>query len=147
MARAHPTHDPQPVHRSDPGQAVPNGGSAIADERAERQRQRALRRQDEDPAPVARAGGVPAAETRGAHFARKAHRTRLHIYALIAMLALVYVVALAASNTAHVKVDWVFGSSSVSLVWLVLFTAILGWLLGILITALSHWRTRAPRAT
>ena len=56
---------------------------------------------------------------------------------------LVYVVALAVSNTAHVKVNWVFGSSSVSLVWLVLFAAILGWLLGILITAVFRWRTRA----
>jgi hypothetical protein len=60
-------------------------------------------------------------------------------------VVLVYVVALAAANTGHVKVNWVFGSSSVALVWLVLFTAILGWLLGILITALFRWRTRAPR--
>jgi uncharacterized integral membrane protein len=55
------------------------------------------------------------------------------------------VIALAASNTAHVKVNWVFGSSRVSLVWLVLFAAIVGWLLGLAATATFHWRTRAPR--
>ena len=54
-------------------------------------------------------------------------------------------IALAASNTAHVKVNWVFGSSEVSLVWLVLFAAILGWLLGLVATTAFHWRTRAPR--
>lgn len=93
------------------------------------------------------AAPAPAAdrESRGARLGRKAHRTRLHLYAFAAVAVLVYVVALAAANTGRVSVDWVFGTSSVSLVWLVLFAAILGWLLGILITALFRWRTRAPR--
>jgi hypothetical protein len=38
-----------------------------------------------------------------------------------------------------------FGTSHVSLVWLVLFAAILGWLLGLAATAAFHSRTRAPR--
>jgi uncharacterized integral membrane protein len=84
------------------------------------------------------------AETRGARFIRMAHRTRLHIYALVAVALLVYVVALATSNTGAVKVNWVFASSKVPLVWLTLFAAILGWLLGILITILFRLRTRAP---
>jgi hypothetical protein len=33
------------------------------------------------------------------------------------------------ANTGHVKVSWVVGSASVSLVWLVIFSAILGMLL------------------
>jgi len=69
-------------------------------------------------------------------------------HAMIAFLAialLLYVVALAASNSQHVRVDWVFGTSSVSLVWLVAFAALLGWLLGILTAATFRWRTRAPR--
>lgn len=86
-----------------------------------------------------------AGETRGGHFRRMAHRTRLHLYAFAAVALLVYAVGLAAANTRNVKVDWVFGSSSVPLLWLVLFAAILGWLLGILITTLFRWRTRAPR--
>jgi uncharacterized integral membrane protein len=84
-------------------------------------------------------------ETRGQHFRRKAHRTRLHGYAIVAVALVAYLIALAASNTAHVTVNWVFGTSHVSLVWLVLFAAILGWLLGLLTSARFHWRTRAPR--
>jgi uncharacterized integral membrane protein len=84
-------------------------------------------------------------ETRAEHFRRKAHRGRLHGYAVVTVALVAYLVALAVSNTAAVKVSWVFGSSHVSLVWLVLFAAILGWLLGLLVTARFHWRTRAPR--
>ena len=97
------------------------------------------------PEPQIPAEAGLARESRGGRFRRKAHRGRLNLYAIGAVALLVYVVALAASNTRHVKVEWVFGSGSVSLVWLVLFAAILGWLLGILITALFRWRTRAPR--
>jgi len=83
-------------------------------------------------------------ETRVEHFRRKAHRGRLHGYAIVAVALVAYVIALAASNTAHVKVNWVFGSSHVALVWLVLIAAILGWLLGLVASARFHWRTRAP---
>jgi uncharacterized integral membrane protein len=84
-------------------------------------------------------------ETRGGRNRRKAHRSRLHGYAIATVALVAYLIALAATNTAHVKVNWVFGSSHVSLVWLVLFAAILGWLLGLAVTAAFHWRTRAPR--
>jgi uncharacterized integral membrane protein len=84
-------------------------------------------------------------ETRRERSRRKAHRSRLHGYAILTVALGAFVIALAASNTAQVKVDWVFGSSKVSLVWLVLFAAILGWLLGLVATAAFHWRTRAPR--
>ncbi len=94
------------------------------------------------PAAAATANGT---ETRAEHFRRKAHRTRLYGYAIAGVALVAYLVALAASNTAHVKVNWVFGSSHLSLVWLVLFAAILGWLLGLLASARFHWRTRGPR--
>jgi uncharacterized integral membrane protein len=93
------------------------------------------------PPPQSGIGG----ETRVGRFRRKAHRTRLHGYAIVAVALVAFLIALAASNTAHVKVSWVFGTSHVSLVWLVLFAAILGWLLGLAISATFHWRTRAPR--
>jgi uncharacterized integral membrane protein len=85
-------------------------------------------------------------ETRTQRFRRKAHRGRLHGYAIAGVALVAYLVALAASNTTQVKVSWAFGSSHVSLVWLVLFTAVLGWLLGLLTSARLHWRTRAPRS-
>jgi uncharacterized integral membrane protein len=81
----------------------------------------------------------------GGRFRRKAHRAGLHGYAIAAVALVAYLIALAVSNTAHVKVSWVFGGSHVSLVWLVLFTAILGWLLGLATSARFQWRTRAPR--
>jgi hypothetical protein len=37
-------------------------------------------------------------------------------------------------------------TSSASLVWTILFSAILGWLLGVVSSALFRWRTQAPRA-
>jgi uncharacterized integral membrane protein len=91
------------------------------------------------------AGTETTAETPGARLARKAHRTRLYFYAGAAVALFVYLVALVVANTGHVKVSWVFGASSVSLVWLVLIAAILGLALGMVLGALFHWRTRRPR--
>ncbi len=85
-------------------------------------------------------------ETRRDRSRRRAHRSRLHGYGIVAVALVAFLIALAASNTAHVKVNWVFGSSHVSVVWLVLFAAILGWLLGLVATAAFHWRTRTPRS-
>jgi uncharacterized integral membrane protein len=99
---------------------------------------------DPDIAP-ARPPDATDRETRRERSRRKAHRSRLHVYAIATVAVVALLIALAASNTAHVKVNWVFGSSQVSLVWLVLFAAILGWLLGLVATAAFHWRTRAPR--
>jgi uncharacterized integral membrane protein len=98
---------------------------------------------DAGAAPAPPAEGIPV-ESRGAHFQRMAHRTRLHLTALAAVALLVYVVALATTNTRDVRIDWVFAHSRVPLVWLTLFSAILGWMLGILITMLFRRRTRAP---
>jgi uncharacterized integral membrane protein len=94
---------------------------------------------------VSPAQPATARETRRDRSLRKAHRTRLHTYAIAGVAIVAYLIALAGSNTAHVKINWVFGTSHISLVWLVLFAAILGWLLGLAATAAFHWRTRAPR--
>ena len=99
---------------------------------------------DPDIAPRQPSGAIDR-ETRRERSRRKAHRSRLHAYAILAVALVAFLIALAASNTAHVKVNWVFGSSHVSLVWLVLFAAILGWLLGLVATGAFHWRTRARR--
>ena len=65
-----------------------------------------------------------------------AHRTLLYLYLIVATAVLVILVALVVANREAVTVSWVFGSSSVSLVWLVLGTALLGLLLGLLLVAL-----------
>ena len=95
--------------------------------------------------PVTVTPAKAAGETRGARFARKARRTRLYIYLGAAVTLLVFLIALVIANTGHVKVSWVVGSSSVSLVWLVVISAVLGLLLGMVLGALFHWRTRTPR--
>jgi uncharacterized integral membrane protein len=84
----------------------------------------------------------PAAETKAERMRRHAARARLHVNAVVGVVLLAFLVALAALNTRKVKADWVFGTSRVGLVWLVLFAAILGWLLGVLSIAAFHWRTR-----
>jgi uncharacterized integral membrane protein len=100
---------------------------------------------DPDVATAQAPAAASSGETRTAHFRRKAHRGRLYGYAVLAVALVSFLIVLAASNTVHVKVNWVFGTSHVSLVWLVLVAAILGWLLGLLVSARSRWRTRAPR--
>src|SRR5689334_6998969 len=65
----------------------------------------------------ASAAAAPVAETTGARFTRKARRTRFHLYAFFTVALLVYLVALVATNTRQVKLSWVFGSSTASLVW------------------------------
>ena len=60
------------------------------------------------------AASADGAETRAERFRRKALRGRLHGYAVLTIALVAYLIALAASNTAHVKVDWVFGSSQIS---------------------------------
>jgi uncharacterized integral membrane protein len=95
--------------------------------------------------PTVTVAEVEPAETRGARFARKAHRTRLYFSAGAAVVLLIFLIALVLANTSHVKVSWVFGSSSVSLVWLVVFSAVLGLLLGMILSVLFRWRTREPR--
>ena len=96
-----------------------------------------------------RAGSRCGGERRPRHgaerFRRKALRGRLHGYAIATVALVAVLIALAASNTAPVKVNWLIGSSHVSLVWLVLVTAIVGWLLGLLASARFNWLTRAPR--
>jgi len=91
------------------------------------------------------ADSATAVETRGERFRRKAHRTGLYLYAFFTIALLVCLVALAVANTDQVEFSWVVGSSTVSLVWIVIFSAILGWLLGIVTSAVFRWRTRARR--
>jgi uncharacterized integral membrane protein len=54
----------------------------------------------------------------------------------------VILIALVVANTRSVKVSWVFGSTRQSLVWIILFSAILGWLLGIVTSVIFRFRTR-----
>ncbi|HET6496490.1 MAG TPA: hypothetical protein VFH61_14130 [Thermoleophilia bacterium] len=76
-----------------------------------------------------------------------AHRTLIYLYLVVATAVLVILVALVVANREAVNVSWVFGSSSVSLVWLVLGTALLGLLLGLFVGVLLRYWMRGSRGS
>ncbi len=96
--------------------------------------------------PTASAPAPPTsrAETRRERLRRGARQGRLQGYAIVIVALIAVLVALAATNTARVRVDWLAGSSRVSLVWLVMAAAIIGWILGVLVSVRFQWLTR-PR--
>ena len=69
----------------------------------------------------------------------------ISLHAVLTIVVLAAIIALLLANTCTVKVSWVFGSTRQALVWIVLVTAILGWLLGIFTSMFFH-RRRARRA-
>jgi uncharacterized integral membrane protein len=58
---------------------------------------------------------------------------------------LVFLILLIARNTRQVKLDYVFGSTKAGLIWLIVISAIAGWVLGIVTSFLIRHRTRRPR--
>jgi uncharacterized integral membrane protein len=87
---------------------------------------------------------VPAESLRGKR-ARHAHRARLYAYAGGAVVLITILIVLASANTRSVKLSWAVGSTRASLVWIVLATAVAGWLLGITTAVAFRYRTRRPR--
>ena len=84
-------------------------------------------------------------EPRAARMRRHAHRSRLYVSALALVALLVILIALAVANTRQVKLSWVVGTNHAALVWIILVTAVLGWLLGITTGIVFRHRTRRPR--
>ena len=85
---------------------------------------------------------TPAVETRLRRGIRYSHRTGLYVSLVIAIAAVVFLILLIAQNTRHVKVDYVVGNTQARLVWLVIISAITGWVLGIVTAFLIRRRTR-----
>jgi uncharacterized integral membrane protein len=83
-----------------------------------------------------------AREPRGDQLRRHARRTWLYTWAGALVALLVILIALAVANTQRVSVSWVVGSTRQSLVWIIVATAILGWLLGIATSVIFRFRTR-----
>src|SRR3954454_4297072 len=86
----------------------------------------------------------PEMERRRDRAGRHAHRARLYTWAVVLITVLVLLVILVVENTRHVKVGWIFGYSQISLVFLVLFATVLGWLLGVATSIVFRRRTRRP---
>ena len=83
-----------------------------------------------------------AAEPRRERLARHGQRTGLYAWAFGLVALLVVLVALVIANTRQVKLSWVVGTGHASLVWIILASAVLGWLLGILTSVVFRLRTR-----
>ena len=84
----------------------------------------------------------PETETRLRRGIRYSHRTGLYVSLVIAIATIVFLILLVARNTRHVKVDYVVGNTQAALVWLVIISAITGWVLGIVTAFLIRRRTR-----
>ena len=86
-----------------------------------------------------------AEEPRRDRYMRYGHRTRLYLSLIIALAALVFLILLIARNSDAVDFDYVFGSAHTRLVWLIVISAITGWVLGIVTSFLIRRRTRLRR--
>jgi uncharacterized integral membrane protein len=84
-------------------------------------------------------------ETRWERSRRYGHRTGLWTALIIAIAVLVFLILLVARNTRQVKLDYVFDSTKTALIWLIIISAISGWVLGIVTSFLVRHRTRGPR--
>jgi uncharacterized integral membrane protein len=91
-----------------------------------------------------------AIEPRSERLRRQSRHTGLYAWAFGLVALLVVLIALVIANTRQVKLSWVVGSSHASLVWIILASAVLGWLLGIVTSVVFRLRTprgRAPAET
>lgn len=76
---------------------------------------------------------------------RYGHRTGLYTTLVLGIIALVLLILLIARNTRQVRLDYVFGHTKAGLIWLVVISAITGWVLGIVTAFLVRRRTRWRR--
>ena len=84
-------------------------------------------------------------ETRMHRSLRYGHRGGLYAALILGIIALVLLILLIARNTHQVRVDYVFGHYETALIWLVVVSAIVGWVLGIVTAYLVRRRTRLRR--
>ena len=86
-----------------------------------------------------------AGERRSERLRRQGHHTGLYAWAFGLVALLVVLIALVVANTRQVKLSWVVGTGHASLVWIILASAVLGWLLGIVTSVVFRLRTRRRR--
>jgi uncharacterized integral membrane protein len=100
---------------------------------------------DERPPPVGGTGGEGVQQgppTRRGRMRHRAHKVRLWSWTTLLVVAVVVIIALIVDNTRKVDIGWVFGSGKVSLVWIILSAAIVGWLAGLATSFVVRRRMR-----
>ena len=83
-----------------------------------------------------------AEETRYRRGVRHAHRAGSYVSVVVAIAAVVFLTLLIARNTRQVKVDYVFGDAQARVVWLIIVSALAGWVLGLTTSYLVRRRRR-----
>jgi uncharacterized integral membrane protein len=86
----------------------------------------------------------PVEESRFDRGLRYGHQTGLYAALVVAIGVLVFLILLIAGNTHRVKLDYVVDTTYARLIWLVIISAICGWVLGIVTAFLIRRRTRGP---
>ena len=86
-------------------------------------------------------------ETRMQRGLRYGHRTGLYATLILGIAAMVLLILLIARNTRQVRLDYVVGHTNAGLIWLVVISAITGWVLGIVTAFLVRRRTRWRKAS
>jgi uncharacterized integral membrane protein len=89
----------------------------------------------------------PEEESRFRRGLRYGHRAALYAALLAAIAAVAFLILLIAKNSHQVKVDYVFDTAYTQLVWLIVISAIIGWVLGIVTAFFVRRRTRWRRPT
>jgi uncharacterized integral membrane protein len=91
------------------------------------------------------AKAAPGEETRVQRSLRYGHRTGMYVSLAVGIAVIVFLILLIARNTREVKVDYVIDDTQTRLIWLVIISAIAGWILGITTSFLIRRRTRRQR--
>jgi uncharacterized integral membrane protein len=91
------------------------------------------------------AKAAPAEETRLERRLRYGHRTGMYVSLAVGLAVIVFLILLIARNTREVKVDYVIDDTQTRLIWLVIISALAGWVLGITTSFLIRRRTRRSR--
>ena len=85
-------------------------------------------------------------ESRRDRALRYGHRTSLYATLILGIAAAVLLILLIARNTRQVRLDYIAGDTRAGLIWLIIISAITGWVLGIVTAFLIRRRTRWNRA-
>jgi uncharacterized integral membrane protein len=88
---------------------------------------------------------TPIEETRFRRSVRHGHRGGMYVALIIVIATLVFLILLIVQNSKPVNVHYVFGTSRTRLIWLVIISALIGWIAGIATSYLIRRRTRRPR--
>jgi uncharacterized integral membrane protein len=86
-------------------------------------------------------------ETRLQRGLRYGHRTGLYAALVLGIAAAILLILLIARNTRQVRLDYVVGHTRAGLIWMIVISAIAGWVLGIVTAFLIRRRTRWRRTT